>query len=441
MTRVAVVGGGITGLAAAWELLRSGTEVRLLEASNRLGGKVATGTVADRPVDLGADAVLARVPDGLELCGELGLDTEVVHPGAEGAAVWVRGRLRPLPADLVLGVPSRLSSLARSGILTPAGLARAALDLVLPASGGSADRSVGEVVSARFGRQVHERLVDPLVGGIHAGPADLLSARATTPQLAAAAAAHRSLLRGVRSQREVGRRGGPVFWSLGGGLGRLVQRLEEELRAGGATVEVGAQVESLADVGADAVVVATPAPVAARLVADAPEAAAGLAGIDHASVVVAVLVYPASAFPAPLSGTGFLVPRTEGRLMTACSFGSSKWPHWAGPGQVVLRVSAGRWGDERALALGDEELVGRLHAELVGALGLTAGPEEAHVARWPAALPQYRVGHLERVERIEASLARHLPTVVVAGAALRGIGVAACIAQGRRAARRVLGGG
>ncbi|HEX2063480.1 MAG TPA: protoporphyrinogen oxidase, partial [Acidimicrobiales bacterium] len=197
-------------------------------------------------------------------------------------------------------------------------------------------------------------------------------------------------------------------------------------------------VESLAALGVDAVVVATPAPVAASLVAEAPRAATHLRTVDHASVALSVLVYPASAFPRPTTGTGFLVPRTEGRLLTACSFGSSKWPHWARPGQVVLRASAGRRGDDRALAMGDDELVEGLHAELAEALGLTDSPVEAHVARWVDAFPQYRVGHLERVARIEASLARDLPAVAVAGAALRGIGVASCIAQGRRAARQAL---
>jgi oxygen-dependent protoporphyrinogen oxidase len=441
MTRVAVVGGGITGLAAAWELVRGASEVTVFEASARLGGRILTGTVAGRPVDLGADAVLTRVPDGLQLCEELGLSGELVHPATEGTAVWVRGRLRSLPDDTVLGAPTRLRSLARSGILSPLGVGRVALDLVLPAGGpggGVRDRSVRDVVGARLGAEAHDHLVEPLVGGIYASSGDVLSVQATAPPLAAAASG-RSLVRALRSQRRTAPPSGPTFWSLRGGLGALVDRLETALRAAGAVIHLNSPVESLGDLGTEAVVVAAPARVAASLVAAAPEAATRLAGIEHASVVLAVLVYPAAALPRPTRGTGFLVPRTEGRLLTACSFGSSKWPHWARPGQVVLRASAGRWRDDRAMAMGDDELVGRVHAEMAEALGLTGPPAEAHVARWVDAFPQYRVGHLGRVARIEAGLARDLPTVAVAGAALRGIGVAACISQGRRAARQVLG--
>ena len=438
MTHVAVVGGGITGLAAAWELLRSGARVTLVEASPRLGGRIVTADVAGRRVDLGPDAFLARVPEATQLCRELGLEAELVSPATEKAWLWTRGRLRPLP-DGVLGVPTGLASLAGTGVLTPAGMARAALDLVLPPTPGpDGDRSVGQLVTARFGRQVHERLVDPLVGGIHAGPCDQLSLHATAPQLAAAATS-RSLLLGLRAHRRAApQQPGPAFRSLRGGLARLVDRLEEALRAGGAAIELARTVEALGDLGADATVVATPAAATASLVAASPEAAAGLAAVEHASVALAVLVYPAAAFPRPPSGSGFLVPRVEGRLMTACSFASAKWPHWAAPGQVVLRASAGRWGDERALALSDDDLVARLHAELTEVLGLREEPSEVRVTRWSRAFPQYRVGHLDRVDRIDAALARDLPGVVVAGAALRGIGIPACIGQGRQAARRAL---
>lgn len=438
MTRVAVVGGGITGLAAAWELLGAGAEVTVLEASDRLGGKILTDEIGGRPVDLGPDAFVARTPEALQLCRELGLVDELVRAATDQAAVWLRGKLRPLPHDVVLGVPSRLTSVARSRILSPVGVARAALDAVLPGRGLSQDRSVGDLVTARLGREVHDRLVDPLFGGIHAGPAGGLSVQATAPQLATAADT-RSLVRGVRSQRRANAAEKPAFHSLRGGLGRLVERLEEELRAGGATIELGTAVKSLPVEGADATLATTPAPVTADLVAAAsPRAEAELRAIDYASVAVTVLVYPASAFPRPPAGSGFLVPHREGRLMTACSFASSKWPHWAAPDEVVLRVSAGRCGDQRALEMGDVEIVQGIHSEVVDALGLTAAPIRARVTRWLDAFPQYRVGHLERVERIEAALEQDLPGVRVAGAAYRGLGITTCITQGRGAARRVL---
>lgn len=432
---VAVVGAGVTGLSAAWELVRSGAQVSVLEASPSLGGKVVTEAFRGRSVDLGPDSFLARVPHALELCHELGLGAELVHPAVEGAGVWLGGRLRPLPAGVVLGAPTALVPLARSGILSPSGVARAALDLVLPRTRLGPDPTVAEIVTGRLGRQVQERLVDPLVGGVHAGPSERLSARATAPQLADAAA-RRSLVLSLRARRAAA---GPVFASLRGGLARLVDRLGEELRGAGARVETGVEVDEVPVPGADATVVATPAVVAARLVtARAPDAAADLAAVDHASVALVVLAYPAGAFPRPPATTGFLVPRSEGQLLTACSFGSAKWPHWAAEGEVVLRASAGRWGDERALALGDDELVARLHAELTRALGLCSEPLEFRVARWPRSFPQYRPGHLERVARVEQELDRRLPGVVLAGAAYRGVGLAACIGQGRAAAHRAL---
>lgn len=449
---VAVVGGGITGLAAAWEAVGAGASVTLFEAGPRLGGRILTGDIGGRPVDLGPDAFLARVPHALELCRQLGLEGEVVHPAAHGAAIWARGRLRPLPPDLVLGAPAGagdLARLVRAGLLSPAGAVRAALDLALPTTRWSQDPSVGEVVGRRLGRQVHARVVDPLVGGIHAGPSELLSARAAAPQLAEAAGS-RSLMRGLRGVRAAagGEAAGagaavtgtaPLFASLRGGLGRLVTRLEEELRARGAVVETGHPVGTAPVPGFDATVVTVPAPAAAGLVAHAcPSAAAGLRAVDYASVALAVLVYPAGAVARPLAGTGFLVPAPEGRLLTACSFASAKWPHWAGPGEVVLRASAGRWADERALALSDGALAGHLHGELAQILGLRARPSHVRVTRWLQAFPQYRPGHLELVAGVEEALARDLPSVALAGAAYRGLGIAACVAQGRAAARRAL---
>lgn len=440
---VAVVGGGITGLAAAWEAVGAGASVTLFEAGPRLGGRILTEDVGGRPVDLGPDAFVARVPHALELCRRLGLEAELVHPAAEGAAIWARGRLRPLPPGLVLGAPAGtgdLARLVRAGLVTPAGAARAALDLVLPATRWPADPSVAEVVGRRLGRQVHARVVDPLVGGIHAGPSELLSARAAAAQLADAARS-RSLLLGLRGVRAPAAGGdAPLFASLRGGLGRLVTRLEEELRDRGVAVETGQAVEAVPVPGFDATVVTTPAAAAAGLVESAsPAAAAELRDVAYASVAMAVLVYPSSALPLPLAGTGFLVPAGEGRLLTACSFASAKWPHWAGPGELVLRASAGRWGDERALSMPDDALAGHLHGELAQALGLQARPTLSRVTRWVHAFPQYRPGHLARVDRVEEALARDLPAVTLAGAAYRGLGIAACVAQGRAAARRAVG--
>ena len=444
--RLTVVGGGVAGLAAAWEAAGAGAEVTVLEATDRLGGRVAGTELRGRPVDLGADAFLARPPHtaALDLCRELGLEAELVTPAAEGAAVWAGGRLRPLPRGTVLGAPAGwagLAAVARSGILSPAGLARAAADLVLPRRTRRGDVAIGELVAARLGREVHERLVDPLLGGIHAGPSSRLSAEAVAPQLLRAASSRRSMLLALGAHaRAAAADGTPVFRSVAGGMGALVSALADGLRGRGVGVRTGAAVDDLGALAADGpVVLATPASVAAQLVAaHSPDAARGLAAIEHASVVLVALAYPVTAFRRPLTGTGFLVPAAEGRLLTACSFGSAKWPAWAGSGEVVLRASAGRAGDERAVHLDDGQLVDRLHTELVAAIGVTAPPLATAVARWPGAFPQYTVGHLARVAAIEDALARDLPGVVIAGASYRGVGVPACIAQGRAAARRAL---
>lgn len=437
MTKVAVVGGGITGLAAAYTLAQAGREVTIFEAGDRLGGRILTEEVDGRPVDLGPDAFLARVPHGLDLCRRLGLADEIVHPAAEGAAIWHGGDLKKLPSGLVLGAPTGpgdLAALVTSGLLTPAGAARAALDLVLPATSWSADPTVGEVVSARLGDEVFTAVVDPLVGGIHAGPSAELSAKAAAPQLAAATAS-RSLMNGLREGRASSE--APLFASLRGGMGRLVERLADDLRRAGVTVSLNTPVDRAPVDGFAATVVTTPAPAAAALVS--PDAAAELEAVEYASVALAVFVYPATALSRPLEGTGFLVPAGEGTLLTACSFGSNKWPHWAAAGDVVLRASAGRWGDTRALALDDGELAERLHDELASAVGLTDVPRTMRVTRWLESFPQYRPGHLDRVTRAEAALARDLPTVFLAGAGYRGVGIAACISSGEAAAKAALG--
>ena len=457
--RVAVIGGGIAGLTAAWRLTGH-ADVVLLEASDRLGGKIATEPFAGVDLDTGPDAFLARSSVAVELCRSVGLGDELVPPATGAAFLWSRGRLRPLPAGLVLGAPTNLRQLARSHVLSPAGTARVALDLVLPrrrVPAAGTDVAVGALVRARFGREALERLVDPLVGGINAGRSEQLSAAVVAPAFVAAAQ-HRSLLRGLRAvqRAQAAERGpdGPVFLTVRGGLSRLVDALAAFATKEGAEISTGVTATALRAgdgrawsvagsdgrvVEADAVVVALPAAHAARLLAEVCRVAADeLATMTTASVCLATLAYPARALRTPLDGSGFLVPRAEGRLMTACSWVNGKWPHLAPPGRALFRISAGRAGDERALGLADGELVEALHRELADALELTTPPEEWRVHRWIDAFPQYAVGHPARVARIEAALAQQAPGVVVAGAPYRGVGLATCIAGAEQAAGAAL---
>jgi oxygen-dependent protoporphyrinogen oxidase len=355
----------------------------------------------------------------------------------------------------VLGVPTALGPLVRSGVLSPAGVARAALDVVLPRTHHGADPSVADVVGRRMGGQVVDRLVGPLVGGINAGSAERLSLRSTARALGEAADGNRSLVLGLRRRAATPapNAGGPVFLSVAGGLERLVERLRDVLAA---TVDLrlGVTVTALArgsgerwrltcgtgdTLDVDGCVLTTPAPAAARLLRPlAPEAAAHLDGVRDASVALATLGYRPASLAGPLVGSGYLVPRSEGRLHTACTFTTTKWPALAAGGLVLVRVSAGRDGDDRPSELDDGELVARLHREVAGIIGATDPPIVTRVDRWPASFPQYDVGHQDRVEAVDAALAATVPGVVVAGAAYRGLGIASCIAQAREVAARLL---
>ena len=438
--RIAVVGGGISGLAAAWDLSKC-AEVIVFE-SQRVGGKIRTEAFLDRPVDCGPDAFITRSPDALALCEEIGVE-DLVPPEAGRSLLWWRGKLRPLPEGLVLGVPRRIGPLLASGILSPAGAARAAGDLVLPRTSSEGDRSVRELVASRFGSQVADRLVDPLVGSVYAGRTETMSADATVPQLAEAARRGRSLLWTLRRNAGAGQ-AGPIFLTPRSGMGSLITKLREGIERSGGRI-VMRKITTLSssgppyilepDAGAfDAVVIATEASEAADLLGKTgPE---GLRKIRSASVAVVTLAYPSLNLPGGVNG--FLAPRRSGWMMTACSFASSKWPHWAPPGWTILRLSAGRDGDDRAFQLSDEDLVGRLTEEVARALPVSEPPVESRVSWWPSSFPQYRPGHVGLVGRINEELRRSHPGVMLCGASYRGIGIPACIASGRDAARRIL---
>jgi oxygen-dependent protoporphyrinogen oxidase len=460
--KFAVVGGGIAGLSAAWELAgAAGTEVTVYEPRH-LGGKLLTTMFLGRAVDEGPDSLITRVPEGVALCQELGLGEEMGAPEATRAMLFARGKLRPFPDGLILGAPARLLPLARSRILSFGGMARASLDLVLPRCRLEGDTSVWGLVASRFGPEVAERLVEPLLGSIHAGSTRKLSAAATAPQILAAARTNRSLLLGLgavaRSRakaaaRESSAQAEPLFVAPRAGMQALVERLVDRLRGAGVSI-VPSAVSALRRDGRsvvvepageryDGLVLALPAPVAATLLQqlDGGDAPAQLAGIRSASVAIVTLGFSEGSLEVPRDLSGALVEAGEGSLMTACSFGSNKWPHWAAPGQTVIRASVGRDGDERWGALAEEDLVGKLCQELGSMLGHATPTPVAggwRVSRWPASLPQYEVGHLERVAAVKATLSREAPMVALAGSSYGGLGIPACIGSGRRSAREIL---
>ena len=334
MERVVVVGGGISGLTAAWELSGGATPrpgapaVTLLEASGRLGGPLQSGEVGGRVVDLGPDGFLGRRPEAVDLCREVGLGDALEPVSARGASVWARGRLRPLPEGLALGVPTRFWPTARSGIVGVRGSLGLARDAVLPrpdARGPIGDRSIGPLVSRKLGQRVVDMLVDPLIGGIHAGSVDDMSAAATFPPLLAAAQRRGGLMRALRAEVPAPDPDGPpLFWALDGGMASLVGALAAALQERGVTICTASAADRLerstpggwtvvaADQSfeADAVVLATPAPEAGALLKPHDDEVAGLLQtVDYSSVVLVTFRVGPDDVPENLHGTGFLVPR------------------------------------------------------------------------------------------------------------------------------------
>ena len=386
--------------------------------------------------------------------------------------------LRPLPTGLILGLPPDLVTLARSRIVSYRGLARASLDLLAlgapisasdlglvpePAEigragdGGGPEWSAASILETRLGRELVERLVDPLLGGINAGGLDQLSLQVVAPQVARALVGHRSVTRALRllarntpkPSASSGTKPRPFFLGMRGGLGRIVAGLVDDLTDRGVRLQTGAEVQALrrregnyeletarGTIVADGVVLAAPGYVAARLLVDnAPVAAAELGSIPHSSVALVTIAWAADAVSLP-PGSGFLVPRCEGRLITGCTFLSAKWPHTASAGEVILRASTGRYGDERPSSMSDDQLVQAVLGELREMIGASVPPLACVVQRWPRAFPQYLPGHLRKIERAQAALAE-LPALALAGPSLGGIGIPACFTTGERAAVEV----
>jgi protoporphyrinogen/coproporphyrinogen III oxidase len=484
---VVVVGAGIAGLAAAFSLRDAACRVTVLEGSPRPGGKLRVSEIAGVAVDEGAEALLARRPEGTGLAAAAGLADRLVWPGTTAARIWSRGRMSPLPRRQMMGVPADLAELAGTGLMSDRGMARARQDPGLPATVRDGDVPVAAFVAARFGQEVVDRLVDPLLAGVYAGRSEELSFEATLPALAAESRKHASLAESAATVLARGStlpspggapgphgpeppdglrplvRGStpgpgapqPVFTTLAGGLGTLPAAVAA---ASGACVRTGAMVRGLARtatgwrltvgsrhdeeyLAADAVILAVPASPAARLLAGLPGASAAVTAlreIHYASMAIVTLAYPAAAFPRPLEGSGYLVPAVDGRPVKAVTFSTAKWPHLqdAGPGLVIVRCSLGRAGEEALLQSGDTELARLAAADLGAATGASGAPVATRVTRWGGGLPQYTVGHLDRVARIRSAVAAQ-PGLAVCGAAYDGIGIPACVATGQAAAAQI----
>jgi len=477
-----VVGGGITGLAAAWQLTRAGIPVLLVEASGRLGGKIRTEQIDGFLVEAGPDSFIAYRPAATELAHELGMgdaiirttDPRIVH-------IRARGEMIPMPEGMGLVLPTRMAPFVTTRLFSWPQKLRAGMDVVLPRWLDGEDVSIGAFLRHRLGGAMVDRLADPLLGGIYGAPVDELSLFAVVPQLRDYERDHRSLLfaslaqgRAARARARAHAPGaagaagqpggsrpaaasvspggsGSPFLSLAGGMGSLVEALADAVRAApGAEIRLGTSVVALERMGArtavtlsdgtrltpDAVILAGTAGSSAGLLAgEVPAAATAIRSIPHGSTGVVTLGYRAEALPEPLVGHGFLVAGDDPLSFGACTFTSSKWAGRAPDGTILLRAFL----PERSAALldlADDAVVGAVHADLARTVGVREAPLVRDVARWREAMPRYTVGHLGRVAAAEAALESR-PEVILAGAAFRGVGVPDCVARGRAAAERV----
>jgi oxygen-dependent protoporphyrinogen oxidase len=445
---VVVVGGGIAGLAAAWTICDRlpSAAVTVLEAAPQIGGKLRVASVAGQPVDVGAEAMLTRRPEALELTRAAGLGGELVDAVTTSASVYAAGVLHPLPAGTLMGVPFDAAAARSSGVLSPASVSAIETEPMLPALPPLVDDvGIGALVRGRLGDEVVDRLVEPLLAGVYAGRADRISLRAALPALAARLHDGGSLVAAARAAAGDGGApsSGPVFAAIRGGVGRLPEALAA---SGRFTVRTGVTVRSIRRtpdgfalecgpvpraerIGANAVIVAIPPAKAAGVVrAVAPRAAAELGAIETASVAIVTLAYSGVRLP---PGSGLLVGTRERLAVKGVTLTSQKWPGLP-PGLDVLRASIGRVGETRDLQRSDEELIGLVRSDLRTLLGIAAAPVDALVTRWGGGLPQYGIGHVERAARIRSAVAA-VPGLAVCGAAYDGLGIPACIASARAA--------
>jgi oxygen-dependent protoporphyrinogen oxidase len=455
-----VVGAGISGLAAALRVRSElpDADVVVLEASPHVGGKLRRVEVAGTSIDVGAEAMLARRPEGLALASSLGLDSGRIYPSTLSALIRIREGNRPLPARTLLGIPADLAALSESGVLTDDGLARVTREPDLPPLDPIVeDVAIGELVASRFGSEVVDRLTEPLLGGVYAGHSRNISLQAAAPALAAELAAHGgSLLHAVRATMpSPSAIPEPVFASFQGGLAVLAEAAADLLdvrtrvtvrdirrQGDGFVLALGAAGRS-EFLMADAVIVAAPAHKASVMLSElAPVASRELAAIETASVAIVTLAFDSAGDGrAPLTlppGSGVLVATDAGVSVKGMTFSSQKWPLGHGA-PVLLRASLGRAREEWQLQCEDAELVDVARADLASITGVRAEPIDTHVQRWGGGLPQYAVGHPDRVRRIREDVSR-ISGLAVCGASYDGIGIPACVASATSAADQVLAG-
>ncbi|MCL4265514.1 MAG: protoporphyrinogen oxidase [Anaerolineae bacterium] len=463
---VTIIGGGITGLTAAYWLRRRAPDVgiMLIEASGHLGGKIGTERFEGFVLEWGPDCFLSRKPGGVALCEALGITAELVgrDPRYERTFVRRHGRLHPLPAGLSGMIPTNLDALTHSSLLSAAAVERIAQEPDLPPQMENGDESVADFVTRRLGREAFENLIEPLMGGIYAGRADQLSLAATFPQLRQLERKHGSLLKGLtQNQPAKDEPAHPPFVSFPEGMQTLVERLVTQLDGveilldtAVSRIEKSVNGYRLAVMGqspilrlhsgqvrhlqSQAVILTTPTFVSSRLLAELDTGlAAALADIPYASTALVNLAFDEADVP-ELDGYGYVIPLVEGSEALACTWSSRKWHGRAPDGKVLLRVYIGRYGDDDVTAYDDGRLLSIAQNEIRQMLDITTEPLFQRIIRYPRAMPQYNLGHLDRITHIKTKLAAH-PGLFMAGAAFHGVGIPDCIVSAETAVEEVIG--
>lgn len=477
--RIVVIGGGISGLSSAFylqkEAQRRGRDIRItvVEAMDRVGGKINTLRRDGFVIERGPDSFLARKKPIIDLAMDLGIEQQLTgtNPAAKKTYILHRRKLHAMPQGLVLGIPTEIAPFAKTGLLTFGAKMRAMLDFVMPARRSEGDESLGSFLSRRLGPEVMERVAEPLLAGIYAGDLSKLSLQATFPQFGAAERKHGSLIRGMRANKgktpaiaanaaELPSSARTAFLTFRGGLTTMVGELERALAAGGTEFKLKTKVvgiEKVADrlagggspggyrvlldggeaLEAEGVIITTPAFHAAALLEPHVNAGA-IRAVNYVSVANVVMAFDKATIGYQFDGSGFVIPRSEGTTITACTWTSSKWLHASPDNKVLLRCYVGRAGDESVVDLPDDQLKEAVRADIRSIMGITAEPLFTEITRLHQSMPQYPVGHLEGIAQLRGEMAKVLPGVWVTGAAIDGVGLPDCIRQGKEAAASLL---
>lgn len=460
--KVIVVGGGITGLATAYYLQKEAREkqlpikVKLIEASDRLGGVISTEKRDGFVIERGPDSIIARKKSATRLIEEVGLKNKIISNTAGRSYIYARGKLHTMPEGSFMGIPTKVTPFALSGLFSPLGKLRAAGDFILPKGAPKADQSLGAFFRHRLGDEVVDNLIDPLLSGIYAGDIDELSLMALFPNFYEIEQKHRSLVIGLnksmpkppKTAKQTGSKKG-MFISLSTGLEELVHRVESRLEEG--TVLKGNAVKKVVKTAnayqvqfengvveeADSVVITTDHFHAQRMLSD-------YAFMEHFkdmpsnSVANVAMAFPKSAIEKDIEGTGFLVSRNSDFRITACTWTHKKWPGTSPEDMALLRCYVGKPDDQEAVELSDEEIVELVLRDLNKTMNITAKPIFHVITRWRKSMPQYTVGHLEKIAQVKKQLSQELPGVYLAGGSFEGVGIPGCIDQAEAAVEKII---